>query len=127
MAPLTLEGLAEFFQRHIEDTAARIQAVDRQIHEVDRQIQSLAGQVDALVGLLRDQSLRLTSLAEHQAEEQAQIRQILHCMDQHDGRFVENDRRFDEVLRRLEGHDTYIRHMLDLLERRGRDGGPEPT
>jgi hypothetical protein len=28
------------------------------------------------------------------------------------------------VLRRLEQHDIYIRRMLEILERRGGDGGP---
>ncbi len=110
MAPLTPEGLAKFLQRHIEDTAARFRETDRQLQETDRQLQHLAGQVDALVGLLRDQGLRLTALAEQQAEQQTHIRQILHRLEQHDGR--------------LEQHDLYIRRMLDLLERRGGDGGP---
>ena len=123
-SPLTLEGLAEVLRRHIEETAARSR-------DVDRQIQSLAGQVDALIGIMRDQGLRLTALAEQQAEQQTQIRQILHRLEQHDGRLEQHDgrleqheREFQEVLRRLDQHDVYIRRMLDLLERRGRDGGP---
>ena len=123
-SPLTLEGLAEVLRRHIEETAARSR-------DVDRQIQSVDGQVDALIGIMRDQGLRLTALAEQQAEQQTQIRQILHRLEQHDGRLEQHDgrleqheREFQEVLRRLDQHDVYIRRMLDLLERRGRDGGP---
>jgi chromosome segregation ATPase len=117
-SPLTLEGLAEIVRGHAEDTAARFRDVENQIH-------SVTGQVETLVGLIREQGLRITSLAERQEEPQRQIWQILHRLDQHDARFEVHDQRFEEILRRLDQHDIYIRRMLDLLERRGGDGGPE--
>ena len=125
--PLTVEGLAEVLQRHIEATAARFRDVEDQIQslvgrfeDVDRHIQTLVGQVEALFGLVRDQGLRMTALAEQVAEQQTQSRQILHRLEQHDARFEQHSAR-------LEQHDLYIRRMLDLLERRGGDGGSRPT
>jgi hypothetical protein len=130
-SPLTLEGLAELHRklaeamaasgretdRRFQETDRRWEETDRRFAETDRRLQSLAGQVEALTALLRDQGLRQMALAEQQAEHQVQIRQILHRLEQHDGQF-------QEMLRRLDEHDVYIRRMLDILERRGGDGGP---
>ncbi|HSB68621.1 MAG TPA: hypothetical protein VLT62_04755 [Candidatus Methylomirabilis sp.] len=122
--PLSLEGLAAILERHIEHTGRGFDRVDSQIGALtDRlegltlRIDGLTGQVEGLVGLVREQGLRFTALAEQQAEQQVQIRQILHRLEQHDARFEEHSRRLDE-------HGLYIRRMLDLLERRGGDGGP---
>lgn len=144
-SPLSLEGLAEVLERHIEATSVRfrdvevqIQALANRFEDVERQIQSLAGQVEGLLGLLRDQGLHLTALANQQAQQQVEIRQILHRLEQNDARWEQNaargeqnaargeqrDREIQEMLRRLGEHDGYIRRMLDLLERRGGDGGP---
>jgi chromosome segregation ATPase len=152
-SPLSLEGLADLQQRHVEATAARFQDVgrqmqetdrrmqetDRRMQETDRKIHSLTGQVEALVGLMREQGLRLTALAEQQTEDRREIRQILHRLEQQDGRLERQDahlerhdrelqefrRRAEEYDRRLDEHGAYIRRMLDLLERRGGNGGPE--
>ena len=136
--PLSLEGLAAILERHIEHTGRTFDRVDGQIGALtDRlagltlRVDGLTGQVEGLAGLVREQGLRLTALAEQQAEQQVQIRQILHRLEQHDARFEEHNRRLeehsrrlDEYSRRLDEHGVYIRRMLDLLERRGGDGGP---
>ncbi len=136
--PLSLEGLAAVLERHIEHTGRTFDRVDGQIRaltdrmdglttQVDNlgaRVDGLTGQVEGLVGLMREQGIRLTVLAEQQAEQQVQIRQILHRLEQHDARFEEHSRRLDEHSRRLDEHGVYIRRMLDLLERRGGDGGP---
>ncbi len=111
--PLSLEGLAAI----VETLALR---EDRLAHRVD----DLTGQIESLVSLMREQGLRLTTLAEQQVEQQVQIRQILQRLEQYDARFEEHSRRLDEHSRRLDEHGVYIRRMLDLLERRGGDGGP---
>ena len=136
--PLSLEGLAAVLERHIEHTGRTFDRVDGQIRALtDRmdgltiqienlgaRVDGLTGQVEGLVSLSREQGLRLTALAEQQAEQQVQIRQILHRLEQHDARFEEHSRRLDEHSRRLDEHGVYIRRMLDLLERRGGGGGP---
>lgn len=136
--PLSLEGLAAILERHIEHTGRAFDRVDGQISALtDRvdgltsqvgnlvlRVDDLTGQVEGLVGLMREQGLRLTALAEQQADQQLQIRQILHRLEQQDARFEEHSRRLDEHSRRLDEHGVYIRRMLDLLERRGGDGGP---
>jgi chromosome segregation ATPase len=122
--PLSLEGLAAILERHIQHTAQGFQRVEGQIGALANRLDDLTGQVEALVGLVREQGLRLTALAEQQAEQQVQIRQVLHRLEQHDARFEEHSRRLDEHSRRLDEHGVYIRRMLDLLERRGGDGGP---
>ena len=99
--PLSLEGLAAILERHIEHTHDSFERVHNQIAE-------LAGQVESLTGLMREQGLRITTLAEQQAEQQLQIRQMLHRLEQHDARFEEQN-----------GH---IRRILDLLQHRGGDG-----
>jgi chromosome segregation ATPase len=108
----------------MEHTAQGFQRVEGQVGALASRLDDLTGQVESLVGLVREQGLRLTSLAEQQAEQQVQIRQILHRLEQHDARFEEHSRRLDEHSRRLDEHGVYIRRMLDLLERRGGDGGP---
>jgi chromosome segregation ATPase len=139
LSPLSLEGLADLQRRHVEATAARFADVERQMRETDRKMQetdrkihSLTGQVEALVGLMREQGLRLTALAEQQTEDRREIRQILHRLEQQDAHLERHDRelqefrlRAEEYDRRLDEHGAYIRRMLDLLERRGGDGGPE--
>ncbi len=129
--PLSLEGLAAILERHIEYTGRGFDRVGSQIGALtDRlegltlRVDGLTGQVEGLVGLVREQGLRLTALAEQQAEQQVQVRQILHRLEQHDARFEEHTRRLEEHSRRLDEHGVYIRRMLDLLERRGGDGGP---
>jgi chaperonin cofactor prefoldin len=126
-SPLTLEGLGDALQRHSEGTATRFQ-------DVDRQIQSFIGQVEPLICLMREQGFRLAQSAERQQEQQRQIWQVPHHLEQHDARFQQYDQRFQEMLRqlqlhdqRLEEHSVYIRRMLDNLERRGGDGGPGGT
>jgi septal ring factor EnvC (AmiA/AmiB activator) len=124
--PLSLEGLAAVLERHIEQTSHLFQRVEEQIggltdrlDTLSHRVEDLAGQMEGLVGLHREQGLRITALAEQQAEQRMEIRQILHRLEQNDARFEEHSRRLDE-------HGLYIRRMLDLLERRGEDGGP-PT
>ncbi len=124
--PLSLEGLAAIFARHIEHTGRRFDDLsghlDRHIEHTSHRFAELTGQVESLVGLMREQGLRITTLAEQQAEqqlqireEQLQIRQILHRLEQHDARFEEQSRQINE-------HSVFIRQMLDLLRRRGGDG-----
>ena len=129
--PLSLEGLAAVLERHIEQTGGGFDRVNGQIGALTNRLERLAvrvedltGQVEGLVGLMREHGLRLTALAEQQAEQQVQIRQILHRLEQHDARFEEHSQRLEEHSRRLDEHGVYIRRMLDLLERRGGDGGP---
>jgi chromosome segregation ATPase len=145
-SPLSLEGLADLQRRHVEATAARfadverqMQETDRKMQETDRKIHSLTGQVEALLGLHREQGLRLTQLAEQQAEQRTEILRTLHRFEQFEARFEQHEAhlqrhdreleefrlRAEEYDRRLDEHGTYIRRMLDLLERRGGDGGPE--
>ncbi len=136
--PLSLEGLAAILERHIEHTHQGFDRVGGQLgvltDRVDRltlRVDDLTGQIEGLVSLMREQGLRFTTLAEQQADQQVQIRQILQRLEQYDARFEEHSRRLeehsrrmDEHSRRLDEHGVYIRRMLDLLERRGGDGGP---
>jgi chromosome segregation ATPase len=147
-SPLSLDGLADLQRRHVESTAARfadverqMQETDRKMQETDRKIHSLTGQVEALVGLMREQGLRLTALAEQQTEDRGEIRQILHRLEQHDGRLEQHeahlkqhDRDLEEFRRRGEENDRRyqeilleIRRILNAIEGRGGDGGPGRT
>ncbi len=116
--PLSLEGLAAILERHIEHTSQGFDRLQGQIGALGDRVDGLAGQVEGLVGLVREQGLRITTLAEQQAEQQVQIRQILQRLEQHDARFEEHSRRLDE-------HSVYIRRLLEVLERRSGDGGPD--
>jgi chromosome segregation ATPase len=138
-SPITLEGLAGVLEHHIEATAARFEDVERQIQSLAREVHTLVGQGEARFALVPDHGLQMMALAQQVAEQQAQIRQTLHRFEQNDPRWERNDarweqrdreiqemlRRLDEHAARLGQHDDYIRRMLDLLERRGGDGGPE--
>jgi chromosome segregation ATPase len=130
--PLTLEGLAAVLERHIEHTAegfrevrgqigaltTRIDNLTGRIEGLTGRVEGLTGQVEGLVGLVREQGLRITTLAEQQAEQQVQIRQILHRLEQFDARFEEHSRQINE-------HSVFIRQILDLLQRRSGNGGPD--
>ncbi|MBI2455037.1 MAG: hypothetical protein HYV46_02745 [candidate division NC10 bacterium] len=109
-SPLTLEGLAEALRTQGETT-------DRRIEALTRKIDDLAGQVEGVIGLFRDVGRLTTTLAEQHTEHREQILQILHRLERHDAQF-------EQTYHRLEAHDSHIRRILDLLERRGGDGGP---
>lgn len=130
-SPLTLEGLAEVLRTHAETTDRRFQAVELQIERLTRRVDDLAGQIEGVVGILRDVGRLATTLADQHVEHRDQVRQILHRLERHDAQFEQiyrrleaHDDQFDQVYRRLEANDTHIRRILDILERRGGDGGP---
>jgi chromosome segregation ATPase len=137
--PLTLEGLAAVLERHIEHTAegfrevrgqigalttridnltGRIEGLTGQVERLTGRVEGLTGQVEGLVGIIREQGLRITTLAEQQTEQQVQIRQILHRLEQFDARFEEHSRQINE-------HSVFIRQILDLLQQRSGNGGPD--
>jgi hypothetical protein len=81
--------------------------------------------VEPVISLMREQGFRLAQSAERQPEQQRQIWQVPHRLEQHDGLFQEILGRLEQHDRRLEEHCLSIRPRLDNLERRGGDGGPE--
>lgn len=123
-SPLTLEGLAEALRTQGATT-------DRRIEALTRKIDDLAGQAEGVLRLFRDVGRLTTTLAEQHTEHREQILQILHRLERHDSLFEQilhrlerHDAQFEQTYHRLEAHDSHIRRILDLLERRGGDGGP---
>lgn len=127
---LTLEGLARILRDHMDGTALQFSEVQRQFSDVGARIDDLRRENAEVAGMVRDLSQivlrQVDEVAEHRREleehrrlheqHRQEIRQIIGRMEQSDARIEQQNTRIEEITRE-------IRQILDVLRRRGGDGG----